>query len=67
MSEAKLSNPAAWIKSVMQDFLDHSPENTLQDKNNEKAFEDCLLGFSKGDDPLYEQQKTDIGFSRICG
>ena len=61
MSKTKLSDPAAWTQSVMQDFLDQSPENTLQDKNNEKAFEDCLLGFSKGDDPIYEQYKDVVG------
>ncbi len=44
MSEKKQADLAAWITSVMEDFIDQSPENTLQDKDNEKAFEDCLLG-----------------------
>jgi epoxyqueuosine reductase QueG len=61
MSEKKQADPAAWIKSVMQDFLDQSPENTLQDKANEKAFDACLLGFSKGDDPIYDKYKEVVG------
>jgi hypothetical protein len=61
MSEKKQADPAVWIKSVMQDFLDHSPENTLQDKAHEKAFEECLLGFSKGDDPIYDKYKEVVG------
>ena len=61
MSEKKQAGPAAWIKSIMKDFLYQSPENTLQDKDNEKAFEDCLLGFSKGDDPIYDKYKEVVG------
>lgn len=61
MSEKIQSDPAAWIQSLMQDFLDQSPENTLNDKTNEKAFETCLVGSSSGDDPIYDRYKEVIG------
>jgi len=36
-------------------------ENRLRPEGNESAWEDPLVGFSRGDDPLYEQMKEDIG------
>lgn len=61
MSEKKQSNTASWLKTFIDDFLDRSPGNTLQDVTNEKAFEICLLGFSRGDDPIYEAYKEVVG------
>ena len=45
-------DPAAWIEDIIKDFIDRSPENTLQGPFREKAFENPLVGFSNGDDPL---------------
>jgi epoxyqueuosine reductase QueG len=56
-----MNNPAAWITTIIQNFIEHSPENTLQNQNNEKAWGNPLLGFSRGDDPLYEEYKKCIG------
>jgi epoxyqueuosine reductase QueG len=50
-----------WIETIIKDFIDHSPENTLKNENNDKAFETPLVGFSRGDDPLYEAYKDHIG------
>jgi epoxyqueuosine reductase len=44
----------AWIKSLIEDFIEKSPENTLQNPSREKAFENPLVGFSNGADPLYQ-------------
>ena len=52
---------SAWIETLIKDFIDHSPENTLKDHNNDKAFETPLVGFSRGDDPLYEAYKDHVG------
>ena len=41
-------DPAAWIEDVIRDFIELSPENTLQDPFREKAFEHPLVGFSRG-------------------
>lgn len=61
MSERDLEDPAAWIISIAQEFIKKSPENTLQNEANEKAFEDLLVGFSSGADPLYEAYKEHVG------
>jgi epoxyqueuosine reductase len=55
-----LSDPRAWVENLVQDFI-HSPENTLKNPGNEKAFEGPLVGFSKGDDPLYQAYKAYVG------
>ena len=57
----QLDHPAAWVESIVQDFVNSSPENTLQNQANEKAFENPLVGFSRGDDPLYETYKEYVG------
>jgi hypothetical protein len=45
----------AWIISLIEDFIGQSPENTLRNAAQEKAFEDPLVGFSSGAYPLYEK------------
>ena len=60
-TEKKLENPAAWIEGIIKDFIDNSPENTLKKWDNEKAFGTPLVGFSRGDDPLYEDYKDHVG------
>jgi epoxyqueuosine reductase len=53
--------PAAWVESIIKKFIQESPENTLQNQANEKAFEDVLVGFSGGDDPIYTAYKEHVG------
>ena len=54
-------NPAAWIKTNIEKFLNDPAENTLQDKTNERAWAEPLIGFSNGADPLFQFYKEDIG------
>ena len=61
MSENEHADSTIWLKSVMDDFLLYSPKNTLQDTSREKAFETGLMGFSRGDDPLYTAYKKYVG------
>ncbi|MBI5601926.1 MAG: epoxyqueuosine reductase [Deltaproteobacteria bacterium] len=61
MSEKKSDDLAPWIVSLIEDFIERSPENTLQNAAQEKAFENPLVGFSRGDDPLYESYKELVG------
>ena len=49
------------IKNMIQDFIKQSPENTLQNETQDKAFDSPLVGFSRGDDPLYEAYKDHVG------
>jgi epoxyqueuosine reductase len=53
--------PAAWLESVIVDFIDHSKENTLQNEENDPAFESPLVGFAGGADPLWESYKEYVG------
>jgi epoxyqueuosine reductase len=53
----RMKNPGRWIKALIKDFIERSPENTLGNRENEKAWEDPLVGFSSGDDPLYREYK----------
>ena len=50
-----------WIEKMIKDFIEASPENTLKNQSNDKAFEMPLVGFSRGDDPLYEAYKDHVG------
>ena len=53
MQDKSPTELAAWIENVILDFIDNSPENTLQGSFQEKAFENPLVGFARGDDALY--------------
>ena len=61
MANAHKEDPAAWIEAVIKDYIDLSPENTLQGSFQEKAFENPLVGFSRGDDPIYISYKEYVG------
>jgi epoxyqueuosine reductase len=56
-----IKNPANWIESMIKDFINKSPENTLKNPQNDKAWADPLVGFSSGDDPLYQEYKKHVG------
>ncbi|MBW2028082.1 MAG: epoxyqueuosine reductase [Deltaproteobacteria bacterium] len=58
---ASEENSQSWIESVISDFLDKSPSNTLGGGFKEKAFERFVVGFSSGDDPLFHSYKTYVG------
>ncbi|MDQ1281275.1 MAG: epoxyqueuosine reductase [Thermoproteota archaeon] len=60
MSDKEKSN-AAWIETIVKSFINESPENTLKNKENEKAWAEPLIGFASGADPLYQFYKEDIG------
>ena len=50
-----------WITSVIEDFIANSPENNLQNRTGEKAFENPLVGFAGGADPIFDDYKTHVG------
>ncbi|MFC1825685.1 epoxyqueuosine reductase, partial [Thermodesulfobacteriota bacterium] len=52
---------SVWIEDIIKTFIDHSPENSLQNPDKEKAFDTPLVGFSSGNDPLYESYKDIVG------
>jgi epoxyqueuosine reductase len=52
---------ATWVQSVILEFTEGSPDNTLKNPENEKAWASPLVGFSAGDDPLFEAYKAHVG------
>lgn len=50
-----------WIKSIIKDYINASPDNTLMNKENEKAFDTPLVGFSNGSDTIFEDFKDHVG------
>ena len=50
-----------WLTSVITDFVSTSPLNTLGLPGGEVAWGPPLVGFSRGDDPIYSGYKLDIG------
>ncbi len=56
-----IKDPAKKVVDLMRGFINTSPENTLKNKENEKAWEEVLVGFSNGADPLYQQYKEYVG------
>ncbi len=57
----KTADLANWIEDVIKDFIVNSAENTLQNPAAEKAFDEPLVGFSAGDDPIYASYKKYVG------
>ncbi|UCE15872.1 MAG: epoxyqueuosine reductase [Candidatus Bathyarchaeota archaeon] len=57
----RVKDPAVWLETIIKRFINKSPENSLQNEKNEKAWADPIVGFSSGDDSLYKFYKEDIG------
>jgi len=50
-----------WIEGLIKEFVLTSPENSLQNAENEKAWAEPLVGFAGGADPLFEDYKDHVG------
>lgn len=50
-----------WIRETIQSYIDTSPENRLKDGEPEKAWDEVLVGFAGGDDPIFTEYKTHVG------
>lgn len=51
---------AKWVRDFIEGFV-ASKENSLKNATNDPAWGKPLVGFSRGDDPIYEKMKLDIG------
>jgi hypothetical protein len=58
MSEREIKG---WVENIIRDFIQNSPENSLKDATGEKAWEDCLIGFSNGADSIFDEYKEHVG------
>jgi hypothetical protein len=52
---------AASITSLIKDYVAKTPTNSIRNTENERAWNEPLVGFSSGDDPIYQFYKEDIG------
>jgi len=57
----KIKFTAAAVEGIIRDFINKSPENTLKNSANDKAWDNPLVGFSSGADLLYESYKELVG------
>jgi epoxyqueuosine reductase len=55
------NDPATGIETAIREFCETSPENDMHYPEPEPLTDEPLIGFSVGDDPLYETLKQDIG------
>ena len=60
-NDARKRDQASWIEGVIRDFLLHSAENSLRNQAKDRAFERVIVGFSRGDDSLYDAYKEVVG------
>ena len=51
----------AWITGMIKDFVANSTLNDMGFTKPEKIFDTPLVGFSSGNDPLYDEYKSHIG------
>lgn len=56
-----LNDPALFIDMAVKDFVRDSPSNALADAGGGPMFDEPLIGFADGDDPLFEDYKKIIG------
>lgn len=55
------SDPRSWIEGLIRDFIAESPLNTMRNEAGDKAWDDALVGFASGADPIWQQYKEYIG------
>jgi len=53
-------DPAGWITDLVRGICD-GPENSMRNATGERAWADPLVGYSRGDDPLFEAYKEHVG------
>ena len=57
----KTDDPREWIESLVKDFLATSPSNNLQNPEGDRAWDEALVGFASGADPIWQQYKEYVG------
>jgi epoxyqueuosine reductase len=50
-----------WIENMIRDFIATSPQNTMQNKAGDAAWDDVLVGFAAGTDSIWQQYKEYVG------
>jgi epoxyqueuosine reductase len=50
-----------WVRDLIQGFIVDSPENSMHTEDEEPAWEEALVGFAAGTDPIWQQYKEYVG------
>jgi epoxyqueuosine reductase len=58
---SRIENPSAWVSSLIKEFTATSSLNSLKNAANDRAWDEPLVGFSSGRDPLYDLYKEKVG------
>src|SRR5271157_2049043 len=54
-------NPAAFLEAEIKKYIANSPNNIMPDFPGEHMWDEPLVGFANGDDPLFTEYKNIIG------
>jgi ferredoxin len=49
------------LERIIMHFVESSPENSLKNKANERAWDEVIVGFASGADFLFEEYKEHVG------
>lgn len=60
MSDSQRRDNALLVVRLIEDFWAQSPENSLHNGTDEKAWDLPLIGFARGDDPLFARYALDL-------
>ena len=55
------SNPAAFIEKAIRDYIANNPNNRFLTFREDAIWDNPVIGFASGDDPLFQDYKTIIG------
>ena len=53
------------LESKIKDFVRHSPSNRMPDNPDQVIFDEPLIGYADGDDPLFTEYKTIIAATHL--
>ncbi len=54
-------DPAKYLKKAIQSYLANSPNNRFPAFPEDNIWDEALVGFASGDDPIFQEYKTIIG------
>ncbi len=55
------ANPTLFLEKVIKEYVATSPKNAFSSFNGEPIFDEPLVGFADGDDPIFQEYKVIIG------
>lgn len=60
-ADAIKKDPAAFLEAAIKEYVATSPNNLMPDFPGERMWDEPLVGFADGDDPLFSEYKKIIG------